>query len=364
LARVIGRLSAIGTVGSIVGTIATSSLLVPAFGTSAIMGGIAVALIALSFYVATDAYLAERIGLAIAVLGASALIASGVNAQSLVADVDTLYSRVWVYERIDPVSQMVTRMIHTDPFGTQCASYIKKDGTVTDDLVFGYTKSFDTALKLSPDATTALVIGGCNYSYPRHLLSVMPGMQIDVVEIDPGMTEVARDYFDLKDNDRLSIFHEDARMFLNRSDETYDLVFTDAFNSNSSIPFQLATREAMQRISDILSDDGIVALNVIGGLEGDTSGFTLAEIGTIRDVFPHVRLFQVYPGPGDRPQNLLVLASKSDAKINDDLGPLTDAPALEIDIATIGSGDILTDDHAPVEWLGKGVRSYVLENRR
>lgn len=93
---------------------------------------------------------------------------------------------------------------------------------------------------------------------------------MDVVEIDPGITEVAKQYFFLKDDPRLKIFHEDARVYLNNSPTKYDVIFGDAFTSWFSIPYQLTTREAIQKQYDHLTDSGVIILNLISSLDGET----------------------------------------------------------------------------------------------
>ena len=72
---------------------------------------------------------------------------------------------------------------------------------------------------------------------------------MEVVEIDPQMTEIARRFFRLEENPHLKIIHEDGRVFLNRAEASkYDAVLMDAFGSLFSVPFQLTTVEAVREI--------------------------------------------------------------------------------------------------------------------
>lgn len=113
------------------------------------------------------------------------------------------------------------------------------------------------------------MFGGAGYSFPKDFLKKYPDSTIEVVEIDPGITELARKYFHLQESPKLTIQHEDGRVFLNRAKKGYDVVFGDAFSSQYSIPYQLTTTEAVQRTYDILNDNGIVILNVISSIEGE-----------------------------------------------------------------------------------------------
>ena len=157
----------------------------------------------------------------------------------------------------------MARFLKTDPHGLQGAVFL--DGS--DDLVFEYTKFYRLYHHFSPAANKALLIGGGVYSVAHDFLKHNPEGTIDVVEIDPGLTEIAREYFNLKDDTRLKIYHEDGRTFLNTSEEQYDTIFMDAFNSHLSIPFQLATAETVTEIYESLADDGVVLVNIISGIE-------------------------------------------------------------------------------------------------
>jgi spermidine synthase len=61
----------------------------------------------------------------------------------------------------------------------------------------------------------------------------------------------------------MNIIHGDARAFLNTTNSSYDVIFSDAFGSYYSIPYQLTTKEAIQKKYDILHDDGVVLSNLI-----------------------------------------------------------------------------------------------------
>ena len=156
------------------------------------------------------------------------------------------------------------------------------------------------------------MLGGAAYSYPRDFLRAFPEAAIDVVEIDPGVTRLAREYFDLKDDARLLIVHEDARTFLNRNVEKYDLIFLDVFRSDS-IPFHLTTRQAIAKLHAALSEKGVLLINVISAVEAERGEFLRAEIATLKKYFPQVYVFAVSDADnGSLAQNLMVAAFKSD----------------------------------------------------
>ena len=88
-----------------------------------------------------------------------------------------------------------------------------------------------------------------------------PDAEIDGVELDPAVSRVGRRYFGLEDNPRLTVHDADARPFLRRSDELYDLVIVDAYHQ-PYVPFYLATREFFALVRERLAPGGMVALNV------------------------------------------------------------------------------------------------------
>jgi spermidine synthase len=86
----------------------------------------------------------------------------------------------------------------------------------------------------------------------------IPDATIDVVEIDPGMTKIAREQFRLRDDERLKIIHSDARLYLNEiPNGAYDTIFMDAFGTLFSIPYQLTTVEAVRQMHRSLKSNGV-----------------------------------------------------------------------------------------------------------
>lgn len=363
-ARTVGMLSALGAAGSIVGTIATSSWIMPRIGTSTLLLSIAVLLIIISFAAMYEKIIIKRIALGALALFACYGLGTMLETPGLVADIDTQYSRIWIYETSGGEDQLRVRSLHTDPNGIQCASFINPDDTVRDELVFDYTKAFDLALAARSDAQRMLMIGGCNYSYPRHALSFVTTAHMDVVEIDPGVTQIARDFFGLTDHDRMLIIHEDARTYINRSSDVYDIIFTDAFNSSASIPHHLATQEAFERIANMLDDKGILIANIIGAREGSKAAFLQSEIATMRTVFPAIKAFTIGSPSADEVSNIIVIASKDAEMLDSNLidyfiestAPSAGLTMIEIPHEALAGGMVLTDDYAPVESLTRSIR--------
>lgn len=200
------------------------------------------------------------------------------------------------------------------------------------------------------------MFGGAGYSFPKDYLKTYPSATLDVVEIDPGVTELAKKYFWLEENPRLRIHHEDARVFLNQNTEKYDVIFGDAFTSWYSVPYQLTTIEAVKRQYDTLTDSGAVILNIISSIDGDTGEFLRAEYHTFKSIFPQVYLFPVSLEDPTQPQNIILVALKSPVAPR---WETTDSQMEEFlwrRYTGVVSDDMptLTDDYAPVDhYVGK-----------
>jgi|WetSurMetagenome_2_1015567.scaffolds.fasta_scaffold02993_8 spermidine synthase len=349
--RVVGDLYAISTVGSIVGTFAAGFLLIPFLGTVKILYFITVTLALASLLVWSQKFIKARIFtiFILVILIIISLSRSASASPSNLIDIDSQYSRLWIYKTQMPENKRPILVLSNDPQGIQSGMFLDRD----DDLVFKYLKYYRLADLINPNIQNALVIGGAAYSYPKDFLKNHKNANLDVVEIDSKMTELAEKYFHLsKDNPHLHVFHQDARVFLNENKKKYDAIYVDAFNSSLSVPYQLTTREAVQNIYNSLDDGGAVIINLISAIDGDKGKFLRAEYATYQSVFPQLHLFQVYNTDPDKPQNLILIGVKSTEPANlksDDAvvhGLLDTRYMRNINLDM----PILTDDYAPVDY--------------
>ncbi len=364
--RTVGRLYALSTVGSIVGTFAAGFLMIPFVGSVRTLYIIAGLLMALAFLVAPLAFSARNIAAGVLLLlgiTASETFTHFLRVNSGVYDVDTAYSRVQVLTSRDRVTGKPIRAIATDPYFVQSAAFLDSD-----ELVLEYSKFYHLIRHFRPGHENTLIIGGAGYSYPKEYLRTYPQARLDVVEIDPQMTEIARRFFGLKDDPRMTIFHEDARMYINRAEAgQYDAVLMDAFGSLFSVPHHLTTIEAVRELSRILKDDGVVIFNLGSAITGPSSSFLQAELRTYKEVFPQVYLFKVRPDyTEERLQNIMIVALKNPAPpalTSEDpqiAGLLAHRYAADVPLTR----NILTDDLAPVEYYNSIAQNIYLTDPR
>ncbi len=350
--KTVGRLYALSTVGSILGTFLAGFLLIPFVGSTRTLYLIAALLFALSLLLAPFAL--TKTNLTILILFVFGVAGSELQSFLLLRmndlhDIDTEYNRVQIFTMTDEASGRPLRALAIDPHFIQSKMY-----TDSDELASEYAKYYHLVRHFKPDFEHTLLIGGAGYSFPKDFLKVYPDRRIDVVEIDPQMTGLAKKYFGLRENPNLKITHEDGRIYLNQSAPArYDAVFLDAFGSLFSVPFHLTTVEAVREIDRTLKPGGVVIFNLGGAIKGKASRFLNAEIATYRQVFPQVLLFKVRPErPDEDVQNLIIVASKTETPFS------LESPDEQLSKILKNSykdplnnnENILTDDLAPVEF--------------
>ena len=364
--KTVGRLYALSTVGSILGTFAAGFVLIPFVGSVRTMYGISAVLVVLSLILVP--FKVTRIGIAVILLFGLSIITNETNSYMLreandLHDIDSEYSRIQVFRTTDPRTRRPIRALATDPYFTQSAMFLDSDSPALD-----YSKYYHLAQHYRPGFRSTLVIGGAGYSVPKDFLRRYPDTTIDVVEIDPQMTLIARRFFRLVDDPRLNIVHEDARTYLNRSPSgKYDIILMDAFGSLFSVPYQLTTIEAVREMRRNISDNGVVIFNLGSAITGEGSRFLHSELATYREVFPHVLVFKVNAEyTDDRLQNLMIVALAASGS------PLENSADAEINSLLVDRYDagfpttagIITDDLAPVEYYNSIAQNLYLESKR
>jgi hypothetical protein len=151
------------------------------------------------------------------------------------------------------------------------------------------------------DLRSALCIGMGMGIVPRSL--ARDGVEVDVVEINPGLVPLAEDWFGFKPEALRHLEIGDGRHFLNRSQEQYDAVVLDAFLGDST-PTHLTTVEAFSAMRDRLRPAGVLVLNSFGHIletssdlassdlvfNGPDDLFTTSLNATLKMVFPHIKI--------------------------------------------------------------------------
>jgi spermidine synthase len=391
--RTAGRLYATSTAGSIAGTLLTAFWLVPELGVSQLLAAAATVLLGAVVLVA----LAERLPGA-AVVAVIATVGAGIATVGIApaesgGRLEGAAAQNWspVYRSredgsreidfaaggFDVVFQQDTRYHHLAVVDDGSGSrYLRFDNSFQSGMTIGrpfatlfrYTDYFDLALAYNPDAKSVLFVGLGGASAPKRFWRDFPSLDLQVVELDPVVVDVAHRYFALpEESQRLQIHVEDGRRYLARDDAKYDVIAIDAYFSDS-IPFHLTTREFVQLLRDRLAPGGVVVANIIGSVEGPGSKLLRSFVRTYKTAFPSVAVHPVIEpndsGSLNELRNLMLVATEGALPGEEfllerwrELAP-AGAPDLEAPIRDrydkpLRFDDVptLTDDYAPTDSL-------------
>jgi spermidine synthase len=398
LGRTAGRLYALSTAGSIVGTLGTAFFLVPELGTNQLFGLGAVLL----FAVAAAVTVSERLGRLWAAGVAAGLVVAcaatlllapetggrlsptaarnwsplyrltGPEARSSARDtravvpnrsLEVLYAKETQYHRLAVVEDSDTRYLRFDN-SFQSAMYVDEPYRTR----YRYTDFFDLALAYNPGARNVLFVGLGAGSAEKRMWRDFPNVQIDVVEIDPVVVDVAYRYFELPRDPRLRVHVGDGRRFLASRSARWDAIVIDAFFADA-IPFHIVTREFLELARSRLNPGGVIVTNAIGAIEGPGSRLFRSIYRTYRSAFPTVlvhptilpgdagdetfRNLILVAGEGAAPQRQFLAARWEEIRRRAPGAPDLTRPILDRHDAEIPTADVptLTDDYAPTDAL-------------
>ena len=141
----------------------------------------------------------------------------------------------------------------------------------------------------------ALVLGMGGGSSIRSMRLTAPVVWIDAVEIDPKVVEASTRFFGIDAADpHLRVHVADARRWLSKNRERYDLVQLDVYQGGPYVPFYLVTEEFFRLVRSRMNDDGLLMMNVFDTGRETKLLFTLAA--TLRRAFPCVMVGQTDAG--------------------------------------------------------------------
>lgn len=353
---IVGRLSALSTAGSILGTFLGGFVLISYFPSRAILWGMAAALLLLSLVHAFRYAWLRAAALLLSLFMTVVSLPAATRDDAPPPLTESPYNSLRIWDETSPAGGHGTlRLLATDPGHVQSLMALNDPA----DLCAAYTRYYRLGPLMAPGARDILMLGGGGYSVPKWLLAGRSGLPDDfhltVVELDPAMTAVARRWFALPDDPRLRIVHEDARTFLRRNVQRYDLVFMDVFTSSYSIPFHMGTVEAARELRRATGDGGLLLVNVISPAFGPHARLLQSIRGALATAFEEVRVYCVgYPGQPSLPQNVMLLAlpHKRPQPAPDALADAELAAMMRSRCLVCEEGDTtppLRDDFAPVE---------------
>jgi predicted membrane-bound spermidine synthase len=378
-----GSLSALSTVGSIVGTFLTVLYLIPAIGTARTTYLFAAFLIVLGLIGLRDWRYALML-LAVAALAfytistQGAIKAAGCRGCTKLHEEESAYNYIQVARR-DTANGPTVNLLLNEGLAIHSIHTLRYDETGDPrDLLSGGGPwdYFNVTPYFYPErdersVRSLAMLGSATGTVPAQFLAVYgPDRTVDAVEIDPRIIAVGREFFNMQDNavsgrfPGYTVHAQDARYWLETRAGRYDIIGMDAYHQ-PYIPFHLTTVEFFQAARAHLTPQGVVAVNAGKGLRGDDRlGRTVAS--TMLKVFPQVFVIEtanygnqlivgVNQPVGDGVHNFTdnigrvespVLRGVMGWALSQGQGPLR-----EVRPQDVASYAPFTDDQAPVERL-------------
>jgi len=352
--KVVGRLSALGTAGAIIGTYLAGFVLVEAVSTSTSIVAIAVSLIVAGAVLWLWLWRgsARVVGAAVVVGLLASYVAAGTAGP---CDEETVYHCARV---VPDTSRPGGRLLVLD---TLRHSYVDLDDPTH--LEFDYARVVADVISVAapPGPLQVLHVGGGGFTLPNYLRATRPGTTSTVLEIDPGLVRLAEDRLGLRAGPDLDVRVGDARLLLQSVPSgSQDVVVGDAFGG-LAVPWHLTTEEFLAGVRAVLADGGVYVMNLI---DYPPLRFARAEAATLRRVFGHVTaiappsLFAGTPGG-----NVVLVASTSPIDAERIAGAIAARQSGEQVLSGRAVDDfaagrrILVDDWAPVDqWLSRSRR--------
>ncbi|MFN8522469.1 MAG: fused MFS/spermidine synthase [Chloroflexota bacterium] len=364
---VVGKIYAFSTLGSIVGTFLAGFVLISNFGVRSIVLGVGALLLVMAVMFG-DFFRRKASN---AVIGGIAA-ACFVIILAFIRDYDAMRSPCYKetnYYCIKVTDHIVSseRLVKTLVLDHLIHSYNSLEDPTY--LVYGYIKVYaelsEYIAQTHPDFSS-FFLGGGAYTLPRQIEALRPNNNIEVAEIDPGVTLTNFERMGLDPRTRIITHNMDAREVVEQKQgkQKYDLVIGDAFN-DLQIPYHLTTLEFTRKIRGMLKDDGMYLVLVIDRLRGGQ--FIPAFVKTMQQVFPHVYV-TADGNPWNSPfPNTYVVASSptqidfeklktlkgqgTNGQSVTGVMPKADFDAWLAESERLGRAVILTDDFAPADNL-------------
>ena len=356
--RVSGRLYAISTLGSFIGTFLPVLVFIPLVGstfTFLIFSGflMAVALVGLGLSEGWRAA-ARWLWLPILLAVLAAIWAGG----AFKGSVGQIYEAESAYNYIQVLELNGTRYLRLNEgqgvHSVYNSNQLDFHGTWEQFLAAPF---FNAPPFNIEDIERVAVIGLAGGTSARQATEVFGPLPIDGYELDPKIIEVGREYFGMT-MPNLNAIPQDGRWGLEHSEQLYSLIEIDAYRP-PYIPPHLTTVEFFELTREHLTEDGVLAMNV-GRTPEDRSLVDALSV-TLQQVFPSVHVMDV-----PNSFNSIVYATAQETSFDnlqanyellaarEDVHPLLLA-SIERTLAnqreTPTEGILLTDERAPVEWI-------------
>jgi spermidine synthase len=299
-----GSVYAISTMGGIIATFLVGFYLLPAFGIKwpCFAFGLLLSFLPLLILLKKKIMPAAAFLLPVFYVG----YANSVNALPANGDMNVIYQSEGVLGQV----RVVDMYYPTATRGWQPGRALLVNNTAQTimDLnnpeydLWDWSYFFPTAASIYPAGSDVLLLGLGGGTLIQQFERLH--FNVDVVEIDPRVKDVAIEFFFIDPATHIMI--DDARHYVNTCEKKYDIVTLDLF-LNETPPTHVLTVESFAKIKTLLKPGGMVMMNFYGYVSGDKGRASRCILKTFEAAGYYVDLLAT-PGPESN-RNLIFLAA-------------------------------------------------------
>lgn len=325
--RSIASLSALNSIGGIVGTFVAGFILFGYIGSHETLAIVALTLMSISWLAVPS--VERRLRAAVSAVMIVIVLMPPLSTGAIA--IDTPGAHYVVYETDD------MRLLATGPNAAQSGISLADHN----ELAFWYTQELANITEQASTRKDILILGGGAFTLPQYLAEKYPDSSIDVVEIDPELVAIARQYFNYDDPKNVTIITTDARTYVNQTDKQYDIVMIDVYG-DTHVPFTMLTREYGHRIAKITKPGGLVVANLLAQTKGECRTLLLALEAPYRSHFANTE-YKIQHPDNSRSNMVTVYSNR----------PIEWSGGVSLDLPKVAP---YTDNYAPAERLQHACR--------
>lgn len=358
--KTVGELGALNTIGSIIGTFLPTFVTIPAVGTAItflIFSGVLAAISIVYFLSMRKNML--KCALTIVLILALGLTSGSFSFAFWEKDITVEDESIYNYLQVKETDHSV--ILSTNVlFGVQ--SILMKEAKLTG-MYYDYALAAPVMAGLPQMDSNGniLVLGLGTGTFAKYCTEYFPGVEVEGVEIDEKIADLAGKYFDLPDSVNVSVY--DGRSYLTASDKKYNVIMVDAYQ-DITIPFQMSSVEFFTEVEKHLAPGGVmvVNMNMKSTSENSINDYLCDTIGS---AFDNVYTVPVEGGTNcevfafQHPDTLQTFRDGCEDLQDPDLIAMMEKVSGNLTLRESGNL-ILTDDKAPVELLGMRVLDEII----
>ncbi|MBI5222856.1 fused MFS/spermidine synthase [Candidatus Micrarchaeota archaeon] len=331
-----GRVFAVSTLGSILGTLGTGFILVPNLPVKWIFIGTGIIMALLGIYLKAIKMNSPKYTIVLIFLMTLSVATAPIE----------IYKGTTVYEGESPYYHI--RVLDGD-FFNESSRILLLDNAISSGhgvggkAIFEYEKQTQKTYELMGKTPKVLMLGVAAGTIIDGIFKAKPDATVTGVEIDEKTIEVGKRFFNLTENERTEIVIEDARRYIEKTDQRYDFIIIDTYRGKS-VPFHLTSDEFLKQLKEKGTTDAIVVVNVIGSIQGDRSELFQSIYKTFANNYRKIVLFPTNKDYEKR-QNIMLIAT--DRNISE----FENKYKTELAHVQLDRGKIITDDLNPTDIL-------------